>query len=315
MSGSAGMAKMPMEASRTKADPGSDGAATGDLPVVPLPHTGRKVLTVVVVAFALLCVLSVATNPNFQWSVVANYFLSTSVLIGLLRMLMLTVLSMAVGIVAGTILAVMRGSSAPIMQIASGWYVWFFRGTPLLVQILFLYNISALYPSLSIGIPHVWTIGNVNANDILTPLLVAVIALGAHEAAYMCEIIRSGLLSVNKGQTEAAKAVGMSPLLIFRRIVLPQAMRVIVPPTGNQIISMLKATSLVSVVAYPELLYSVTAIYTRTFETIPLLLVATIWYLIVTSILTIGQRYVERHFARGTGASGPRRVAADAGEV
>jgi polar amino acid transport system permease protein len=274
-----------------------------NLVIVPLRHTGRKILTFLVVIVAILCITSVAFNANFQWQVVGEYLLDFSVLNGLYQTLFLTVSSMAVGIVGGAVLALMRDSTIAILKVISGWYIWFFRGTPLLVQILFLYNISALYPSLSVGIPHIWTVGNLNANDVLSPVLVAIVALAAHEAAYMCEIIRSGLLSVSQGQIEAAKAVGMRPGLVVRRIVFPQAMRVIIPPTGNQIISMLKATSLVSVVAYPELLYSVTSVYTRTFQTIPLLLVATIWYLVVTSVLTFGQRRLERRFSRDIGSA------------
>jgi len=288
-----------------------------DLEIVPLPRTGRRLLTVVVVILACLCVLSIAINPNFQWPVVGQYLFEFSILNGLKQMLFLTIFGMLFGIIGGTVLALMRDSEAYILKLMSSWYVWFFRGTPLLVQILFLYNISALYPSLSFGIPGLWTVGNINANEVLTPALVAIIALAAHEAAYMCEIIRSGLSSVGKGQIEAAKAVAMPPMMIMRRVVFPQAMRVIIPPTGNQIISMLKATSLVSVIAYPELLYSVTAVYTQTFQTIPLLLVATIWYLIVTSVLTIFQGRLERFFSRSFGSMSnrARTVVQDGAEI
>jgi polar amino acid transport system permease protein len=207
---------------------------------------------------------------------------------------------MSIGIALGVILALMRLSDSPVLKATSNAYIWFFRGTPLLVQLILLYNISALYPRLIIGVPFGPELFSGDMNAIVTPYLVALLALALNESAYMAEIVRGGILSVDQGQVEAARALGMRKSRVMRRIVIPQAMRFIIPPTGNQVLSLLKASSLVSVIALPELLYSVQVIYTRTFQTIPLLLVATIWYLIVTSILMVAQSVLERYYSRGT---------------
>jgi polar amino acid transport system permease protein len=199
----------------------------------------------------------------------------------------------------------MRLSPNPLVAGASGFYIWFFRGTPVLVQILFWFNISALYPSFSLGIPFGPQFAHFNAATVITPFIAGMLALGLNEGAYMAEIVRAGIISVDEGQAEAAQALGMTRLLTMRRIVLPQAMRVIIPPTGNETISMLKTTSLVSVIAVTELTYSVQLIYAVNYQTIPLLLVASIWYLSVTTVLSIGQYYLERHFGRGTSRSLP----------
>ena len=212
---------------------------------------------------------------------------------------------MAIGIALGTLLAVMRLSPNPLVSTASWLYIWFFRGTPVLVQILFWFNIAALYPRMPIGIPFAPSFTSFNAAALITPFVAGMLALGLNEGAYMAEIVRAGIISVDEGQTEAAQALGMTRLLTMRRVVLPQAMRVVIPPTGNETISMLKTTSLVSVIATTELLYSVQLIYSRTYQTIPLLIVASIWYLIMTTVLTIGQYYLERHFGRGASRSLP----------
>jgi polar amino acid transport system permease protein len=212
----------------------------------------------------------------------------------------LTVTSMAIGITLGVILAVMRLSPNPLVAGASWVYIWFFRGTPVFVQILFWFNIAALYPHIAIGIPLGPQFTHVNVTTLITPFVAGMLALGLNEGAYMAEIVRAGIISVDEGQGEAAQALGMTRLLTMRRIVLPQAMRVIIPPTGNETISMLKTTSLVSAIAVTELLYSAQVIYARTYQTIQLLIVASTWYLIVTTILSIGQHYVERHYGRGT---------------
>jgi polar amino acid transport system permease protein len=247
----------------------------------------------------------VATNPRFHWDVVGDYFFSSRVLHGLVATLELTVVAMAVGIVLGVVLAVMRLSPNPLVSSSSWFYIWFFRGTPVLVQLLFWSFISALYPRISLGIPFGPSIVDANANAIITPFVAAILGLGLNEGAYMAEIVRAGIISVDEGQTDAAHSLGMTRLQTMRRIVLPQAMRVIIPPTGNETISMLKTTSLVSVIAYTELLYSVQLIYAVNYLQIPLLLVASIWYLIVTSVLSVGQYYVERYFGRGTARAAP----------
>jgi polar amino acid transport system permease protein len=267
---------------------------------VPVLHTGRWVATVVVAFIAVVIVHSVATNPRFGWGTVGHYLFSSRILHGLVVTLELTAVSMAIGIVLGVLLAVMRLSPNPLVAGASGFYIWFFRGTPVLVQILFWSFISALYPRISLGIPFGGPeFVHGNANTLITPFLAAILALGLNEAAYMAEIVRAGIISVDEGQTEAASALGMTRLQTMRRIVLPQAMRVIIPPTGNETISMLKTTSLVSVIAYPELLYSAQLIYAVNYLQIPLLLTASIWYLVVTSVLSVIQYYIERHFGRG----------------
>jgi polar amino acid transport system permease protein len=243
---------------------------------------------------------SVATNPRFEWGIVGDYFFSSQVTHGLLVTIELTVIAMVIGIALGIVLAVMRLSPNPLVSGASFTYIWFFRGTPLLVQLLFWNFISALYPKFSLGIPFGPELTTVDANELITPFVAAILGLGLNEAAYMAEIVRAGLLSVDEGQTEASQALGLTRLQTIRRIVLPQAMRVIIPPTGNETISMLKNTALVSVIAYTELLYSVQLIYAANYKQIPLLLVASLWYLIVTTVLSIGQYYVERHYGRGT---------------
>jgi polar amino acid transport system permease protein len=235
-----------------------------------------------------------------QWDVVGQYFLSSEIFAGLLRTLELTALSMVVGVCIGVITAVMRLSPVRILSSVALAYIWFFRGTPLLVQIIFWYNLAALFQTVSIGIPFGGPVfWSQNTNSLITPFVASLLALALNEGAYMAEIVRSGILSVDQGQQEAAKALGMRGGRVMRRIILPQAMRVIVPPTGNQVISMLKSSALVSVTSLPELLYSAQLIYQRTFQTIPLLIVASLWYLIVTTVLTFGQYYLERRFARG----------------
>jgi polar amino acid transport system permease protein len=206
---------------------------------------------------------------------------------------------MAIGIVLGIILAVMRMSKNPILSGVSAAYIWFFRGTPLLVQLIFWYNLAALLPRLGIGIPFGPQFVSASVNTLIAPITAAMLGLGLCEGAYMSEIVRAGMLSVGKGQVEAAQSLGMTQGQTLRKIVLPQAMRIIVPPTGNQVIGMLKGTSLVSVLAIAELLYSAQIIYARTYQTIPLLIVASLWYLVMTTVLSVGQHFLERKFGRG----------------
>ncbi len=276
-----------------------------EIRAIPARHPWRWVAAAIVLIIAATLVRSAATNPRFDWSLVGQYFFSGQVLTGLRVTIELTVIAMAIGIVLGVILAVMRLSPNPLVSGASWFYIWLFRGTPLLVQLLFWNFISALYPKISLGIPFGPEIVHANANSLITPFVAAILGLGLNEAAYMAEIVRAGIISVDEGQTEAASAIGMSRLQTMRRIVLPQAMRVIIPPTGNETISMLKNTALVSVIAYQELLYTVQLIYAANYRQIPLLIVASIWYLIVTTILSIGQYYIERRFGRGTSRAQP----------
>jgi polar amino acid transport system permease protein len=277
--------------------PGND---AGAITAVPVRHPGRWVATIVVGVLIAMFVHTLFANSNFQWDVVKDNFATGLTLHGLRITLELTVLSMAIGIVLGIVLAVMRLSPNPIVASASWIYIWFFRGTPVLVQIIFWYYMSALYPRISLGIPFGPEIWHGSANTYITPFVAAMLALGLNEGAYMAEIVRAGILSISEGQTEAAQALGMTRLLIMRRIVLPQSMRVIVPPTGNETISMLKTTALVSVIAVVDLSQAVKQIYSQSFQPIPLLIVASIWYLICTSVLTVGQYYLERYFGRGS---------------
>ncbi|WP_035743381.1 amino acid ABC transporter permease [Arthrobacter sp. MA-N2] len=267
-----------------------------DLPVVPRRHLGRWAAAAVIVAVAAVFLQSVITNPRFGWTTVGQYLGQISILNGLLNTLLLTVSCMAIGIVLGIILAIMRQSANPILRGAAFAYTSFFRGTPVLVQILFWFNLAALYPVISFGIPGV----SLDANALITPFAAAILGLGLNEAAYMAEIVRAGIIAVDGGQNEAGAALGMTKFQTMYRVILPQAMRVIIPPTGNEFIGLLKTSSLVSVIAVPDLLYSSQIIYSRNFQTIPLLIVASIWYLLATTILSTGQFYIERHFARGT---------------
>jgi len=260
---------------------------------------------VVAVLVAMLAHLLVA-NPNLQWAVVAQNLTVPAIMSGLARTLELTAVAMVLGVLLGVVLAVMRLSPNPIVSGTSWVYIWFFRGTPVLVQLLFWNNLSLLVGKLSLGVPFGPQFVSVSTNTVVTTFVAAILGLGLNEAAYMAEIVRAGIISVDEGQTEAAHALGMSRLQTMRRIILPQAMRVIIPPTGNETISMLKTTSLVIVIAVPELLTSAQIIYSRTFQTIPLLIVASIWYLVVTSVLTVGQYYVERRFSRGGSRRPPR---------
>ncbi len=278
-------------------------AAEVDIEVQPTPrrHPWRWVAWVVVVVLAAMLVHAVAFNSNFGWSIVGQYLFAHQILFGLLRTLELTAVAMIIGIVGGTVLATMRLSESRLISGSSWLYIWFFRGTPVLVQLLFWYNLGYLYPHLSIGIPFGPTFWSISASRAISSLTAAIFGLGLNEAAYMSEIVRAGITSVDVGQTDAALAVGMSKRMTMNRIILPQAMRYIIPPTGNELIGMLKTTALVSVVALAELLYSAQQIYTQNYEIIPLLVVVSIWYLVVTSILMVLQGRLERYYGRGSG--------------
>ena len=301
--------------SSTDSTDASARARPSDITAVPVRHPGRWVAAAVIaVLIAMLVhttVFSKVTRGNsyesrFGWAVVGDYFLSRPILDGLYYTLLLTVLGMVIGIVGGVLLAVMRLSDNPILSGVSWVFIWFFRGTPLLVQITFWYvGISYLYSSLSLGVPFGPSFTHGSVNSLITPLVAGVVGLGFNEAAYMAEIVRAGILSVDEGQVEAAQSLGMTRTTATRRIVLPQAMRVIIPPTGNETISMLKNSSLASVATVPELFFAQNEISARTYQVVPLLLVGSIWYLIVTSVLTVGQFYLERYYARGASRALP----------
>ena len=262
---------------------------------------------VLLVLFAML-VHTVVTNGRFQWNVVGDYFVSRSILDGLVLTLWLTAAVMTCGFVLGIGLAAMRLSANPILRSLSFGYVWLVRSVPLLVQLLFWYEIASLYPQLSLGIPFGHEFVSVKTAHLFTGILAAFVGLTVDTAAFSAEIVRGGIVSVERGQSEAAEALGLSRGRIFRRIVLPQAMPAIVPSTGNLLIGLLKATSIVSVIAVQDLLYSVQLIYQQNFLIMPLLMVATLWYIILTTLLSIGQYFIERYYARGKrGDSDPGR--------
>jgi polar amino acid transport system permease protein len=271
-----------------------------EIQAVPVRHPGRWIAAAIVAILLVAVVKSIATNPNFQWDVVGQYLDDSRILAGLVTTLELTVVAMVIGIILGVVLALMRLSPNPLLSSASWIYIWLFRGTPVLVQLLFWFNISALFSTINLGIPFGPQFIHLDANTVITPFVAAMLGLGLNEGAYMSEIVRAGIISVDEGQTEAAHALGMTRLQTMRRIVLPQAMRVIIPPTGNETISMLKTTSLASVITVTELLYASQLIYAVNYKVIPLLIVASIWYLAVTSILSIGQFYLERYYGRGS---------------
>jgi polar amino acid transport system permease protein len=278
-----------------------------EIKAVPVRHPGRWIAAVIVLLFAAALIRTIVSgagakgvpNSGFQWHVVGHYLFDSRILHGVLATIYLTALCQVIGVVLGVLAAVMRLSPNPVVSGASWLYIWFFRGTPLFVQILFWYNIAVLFPTISLGIPFGPSIVHGSANSIVTPLVTAMLALGLNEGAYMSEIVRAGIISVDEGQTHAAQSLGMSRLQIMRRIVLPQAMRVIIPPTGNETISMLKNTSLLVVASYGELLFAAQTIYNANYKVIPLLIVASIWYLAMTSVLYVGQFFIERRFGRG----------------
>jgi polar amino acid transport system permease protein len=279
----------------------ADGPPDDLIEAVGVRHPWRWVSSIVLLYLAIAFVHWIWTNDNVQWGVFRQYLAVSSVIRGLGWTMVLTVVSMAVGIVLGIVLAVMRMSKSPILSGIAGFYAWFFRGTPVFVQIILWFNIAALTgPKPPVGLPFTDVVFfHPDINSLITRFSAAILALGLNEAAYMSEIVRAGFLSVDEGQTEAAQSLGMSRAKTIWRIVLPQAMRVIVPPTGNETISMLKTTSLVSVIAFPEILYAVQNIYAVNYQVIPLLLVACFWYLILTTLLSIGQFYIERYYGRG----------------
>ncbi|MEU0999949.1 amino acid ABC transporter permease [Streptomyces tibetensis] len=293
------------------AGPKTPGRAPGpgagdDVPrIVPRRNIGRLLAAALALSLFALLADSVVRNQAFQWDVVGGYFTSAAVLDGLLLTLWLTGVVMVLGFLLGIPLAVMRLSANPVLSTLSWGYVWVFRSTPLLVQLLLWFNIGALYPTLGLGIPYGPQFVTVKTVNLLGPALTAVIGLTLHEAAYAAEVVRGGILSVDPGQTEAAQALGIGRARALRRIVVPQAMRSIVPTAGNMLIGTLKGTSIVSVLAVHDLLYSVQLVYNQTYQVIPLLLVATLWYIAVTTVLSVGQFYVERHYARGAARALP----------
>ena len=286
-------------ASRPPAPGPQAGRRPEAIKAIPVRHPWRWVSAAVVLAIAADAIYTMATAPNLVWDSVWTWLFRPFILGGIVVTIELTLLAMVIGIVLGITLAVMRLSPNPVMSWVSWVYIWFFRGTPVLVQIFFWYNLNAVLPHIGLGIPGTTFGWQVGTNSLINPFIAATLGLGLNEAAYMAEIVRAGIISVEHGQTEAAQALGMNRLLVMRRIVLPQAMRVIIPPTGNETISMLKTTSLAVIAAVPELFTRSHQVSTVYFNVIEMAIVASIWYLFMTSILTVGQYYIERYYARG----------------
>jgi len=277
-----------------------------DIKAVPLRHPGRWVAIAVLAVLAAMLVNNLLTNKNYRWPIVGTYLFNEQVIRGVGYTLILAVGAMVIALVLGIILAVMRMSDNPVLSGVAWVYLWVFRGTPVYTQLIFWGFLGSLLPTIGIGIPFGPTFLEFKTYNLVTPFVAALLGLALNEAAYMAEIVRSGLLSVDSGQHEASYALGMGWGKAMTRVVLPQAMRVIVPPAGNEFISMLKTTSLV--VAVPltlDLQGASNAIANRTFATIPLLIVAAMWYLFVTSILMTGQFYVERYYGRGSNREQP----------
>lgn len=258
-------------------------------------------------------VWSFAKNPNVQWSIVGHYFFNGLIVNGIIVTLYLTFIAMAIGVAGAIVIAVMRLSSNPVLSSIAKFYIWFFRGTPVLIQIIFWGYVGALYPQVKLGIPftHVTFLSG-NSSALVTPTLAAILSLGLNEIAYSGEIIRGGISGVAKGQVEAAHSLGLTPGQTTRKIVLPQAMRIVVPPMGNEVLTMLKETSLVSVIAGRDLMTAAQQIYSQNYQVIPLLVVAGIWYLLLTSLLSYPQRLLERRYGQSRvsamGTSGVRRM-------
>ncbi len=265
-----------------------------DLKIIPARNWGQRFAATILILVAAFLGYMVATSRHVNWATVPEYLFDETILDGIWLTILFTALSMVISIVAGAILAMMRLSSNPVLSGFSSLYIWFFRGTPLLVQIIFWFNIQLFIPSIDIGFVHLDT------NVIVTAFVAALLALSLNEAAYMAEIIRGGLMAVDNGQNEAAKALGYTPTNAMIRIIFPQALRVIIPPIGNQTISMLKTTSLVSVVAAQDLLTRAQNIYARNFLIIELLIVASIWYLVMTTVASCIQYAVEQRLGRSS---------------
>ncbi|MFI1395046.1 amino acid ABC transporter permease [Streptomyces sp. NPDC020681] len=260
---------------------------------IPVRHWGRWISGVIVVALLSLLVYSFSQG-DVNWGTVGDFIFDDRILTGMGRTVLISVLSMAIGLALGVLFAVMRLSKNPVTGAVAWLYIWFFRGTPVYVQLLLWFNLALIFPVLNLGFYKDEMV------DVMTPFMVALLGLGLNEGAYMAEIVRAGIQSVDEGQTEASHALGMSNSRTMRRVVLPQAMRVIVPPTGNEFINLLKTSSLVSAVQYTDLLRAATNIGSTSFAVMEMLLVASVWYLVLTSIFSVGQFYVERYYARGS---------------
>ncbi|MDQ0799386.1 amino acid ABC transporter permease [Arthrobacter sp. SLBN-112] len=273
-----------------------------DIVARPLRHPWRWVAAALIAAGTSLGIISVWNNKNIEHDVIAQFLFDPRILNGVLMTIVLTACSMLLATVLATILAVMRLSSNPVMATVAWAYTWFFRGTPLLVQIVFWGYLGLLYANISVGIPMTeLTIFTAPTPTVVTPFIAGLLALALNEAAYASEIVRAGLLSVDPGHVEAANSLGMSPRYTLRRIVLPQAMRIIIPPMGNETISMLKNSALLQLIAVQELYTRASDISAQNLRQVELLVVVSIWYLLLTTVLSVPQYFLERRYGRGVG--------------
>lgn len=277
-----------------------------DIDAVPLRRPWRWVSAAVVLVLVAAFVYVIATNPNLDFGTVGEFLFDERILEGVLLTILITVISMAVSTVLAIVIAAMRLAANPVLSSVAWFYVWAFRGTPVLVQIVLWGYLGLLFDRIVLGIPFTgvefWSI---DTNALVTPLIAGLLALTLNQAAYSSEIVRAGMLSVDEGQREAAYSLGMSPLYAFRRVMLPQAMRVIIPPMGNELISMLKNTSLLSVIAVMELYTQASVISSSNLKQVELLIVVSAWYLFMTSVLSVPQYYLERRFGRGSARTLP----------
>jgi len=278
-------------------------AGSDPIKAIKLRHPWRMVIAVVLVAALVLFVWDAALRPAYDWPDYAKYIFDRRITAAAWVTIQLTLYSMVIAILLGLLLAVMRLSPNPVVKSVAWVYLWIFRGTPVYVQLVFWGLISVIYNTIDIGVPGLQPLASWETSELLNTFTIAVIGLALNEAAYMAEIVRAGILSVDKGQEEAATALGMSWPQTMRRIIVPQSMRIIIPPTGNEVISMLKTTSLVVAVPFSLDLYTRSRdISAVNFNVVPMLLVASSWYLLFTSILMVGQYFLEKRFSRGIGA-------------
>jgi polar amino acid transport system permease protein len=283
---------------------------------IRLRHPWRNVFAVILVLGLLLFILDAASREAYGWATFAEFLFDPRIIQAALNTLLLTIYSMVIAIVLGVILAVMRLSDNPVVKYIAWLYLWVFRGTPVYVQLVFWGLVATIYSTIDIGIPFTAPWVSFQTSETIPVFWLAVIGLALNEAAYMAEIVRAGILSVDKGQDEAATALGMSWLQTMRRVVIPQAMRIIIPPTGNEVISMLKTTSLVAAIPYSFDLYGRSRdISAVIFDPIPLLLVASAWYLLFTSLLMVGQYFLEKRFSRGVGHAVEKRPNTETGAI
>ena len=267
--------------------------------VRPVPY-GRILSVAIIVLIAAFLIYSFAKG-QINWAVTGQYLFWPAIMMGLFNTIWMSIVCMAIGTAIGLVCAIARDSPNPVIRSASIFYTWFFRGAPLILQLLIWFNLALIFPKLSLfGFFEVRTV------HVITPEVAAILGFGLNSGAYASEILRAGLLSVDRGQFEAAKAIGMTQATALRRIVIPQAMRTVLPPLGNEFISMIKMTSLASIIGFSDLLRSVQNIYFVNTRVMELLMVATVWYLVVVTVLTFFQQILERRFGRGFGRSAYR---------